>query len=178
MIKLHPEPAIDIRFARKIYFVFMFFSILWIIMILAAPLLTDKEFFSERISDFLYLFFSKVCHQEDSRSFHLFGNKLAVCSRCFLIYTGFIAGSVAYPFKYRLNRIDSPSVIYLFIAASLLFLDVILDWTGILKNTFLTRSVTGFITGFILPFFLIPGFIKFFSELNSYFKNSLSYKNK
>ncbi|MFZ1461597.1 MAG: hypothetical protein WAU38_12445, partial [Ignavibacteria bacterium] len=70
-----------------------------------------------------------------------------------------------------------PSVIYLFIPAILLFLDVLLDIAGVVKNSFFSRSATGLLTGFVLPFFIIPGFVKFFYEVNSFLRNKISYKN-
>ena len=69
-----------------------------------------------------------------------------------------------------------PPLVYLFVAAIILFLDVMLDTAGIISNTFFSRSATGFLMGFILPFYIIPGFIKFFDEVNSFVRNKLSYK--
>lgn len=169
--------SVDIDFSRKIYFAILVLSLIWILMIFTAPLLSGTEGFSSLISDFLYLFFSKVCHQEDSRSFHFLGNKLGVCSRCIWIYAGFFTGTALYPLKYRLNNTESPSVIFLYAASALVLADVLGDLTGIFGNTFLTRSVTGFIIGAVLPFYLIPGFVKFFYEVNCFLKNKFSYKN-
>ncbi|MBL8006769.1 MAG: DUF2085 domain-containing protein [Ignavibacteria bacterium] len=167
----------DIDFSRKIYFAILLLSLLWNLLIFTAPLLAGNEGLPSAISDFLYVFFSKVCHQEDSRSFHFFGNKLGVCSRCVWMYAGFFTGTALYPLKYRINNTESPSTIYLYAASALVLADVIGDLTGIIGNTFLSRSVTGFIIGAVLPFFLIPGFIKFFYEVNSFLKNKISYKN-
>ncbi len=62
-----------------------------------------------------------------------------------------------------------PALWILISAAGLLGADAILDYAGVYKNTFLTRSITGGITGFILPFYIIPGFINLFNELYEYF---------
>lgn len=167
----------DFNISGKVYFTILFSSIFWILMIFTAPFLADSSGIAGKLSDFIYLFFSRVCHQDNARSFHIFDNKLGVCSRCLLMYLGFLAGTVAYPLKYRLNNTESPSLIFLFSASTLLFLDVVFDLTGIMQNTFLSRSVTGLIIGFILPFYLIPGFTKFFYELNSFFRKKISYKN-
>lgn len=126
------------------------------------------------ISEGIYTFFSTTCHQEESRSFHIFGEMFAVCSRCTIIYFGFLAGVVVYPLFRKLDNTILPSVWILLIAAGLMLLDVVFDVTGVLKNTFITRSITGFLLGVVLPFYLIPGFTMVYFELKS-FKN---YKKK
>lgn len=130
----------------------------------------------EEISSYIYLFFSKVCHQNEERSFHLLSHKLGVCSRCVWIYIGFFLGTSFYPLKYKLNNTSLPSLSYLFAASSILLLDVLFDTIGIFPNTFFSRSVTGFLLGFVLPFYIIPGFVKFFDEVHSFVRNKLSYK--
>jgi len=92
------------------------------------------------ISEGIYTFFSTTCHQEESRSFHIFGEMFAVCSRCTIIYFGFLAGVVVYPLFRKLDNTILPSVWILLIAAGLMLLDVVFDVTGVLKNTFITRQ--------------------------------------
>src|SRR5207302_9212063 len=58
---------------------------IWCLLIMAAPML--------RISA-IYLFFSRICHQDPLRSWHLFGEPLAVCIRCTSIYCGFFLGAL------------------------------------------------------------------------------------
>jgi uncharacterized membrane protein len=55
-------------------------STLWCLAILAAPVFGPH---------WLYAFFSKICHQDLSRSWHLFGRQLPVCIRCASIYFAF-----------------------------------------------------------------------------------------
>ncbi|MBE2256299.1 MAG: DUF2085 domain-containing protein [Ignavibacteria bacterium] len=126
------------------------------------------------ISQGLYTFFSTTCHQEESRSFHIFGEMFAVCSRCFILYAGFLAGVIVYPFFKKLDNTTLPHVWMLLSAAGLMLADVLLDISGIHKNTFLTRSITGFLLGVVLPFYLIPGFTMVYLEL----KNFKNYKKK
>ncbi|MBK9331505.1 MAG: DUF2085 domain-containing protein [Ignavibacteria bacterium] len=161
----------DADISKKVYFFILIFSFLWLLLIISAPLLSTRDGFLREISSYLYLFFSPVCHQEDARSFFIFGEKLGVCSRCLWIYAGFFTGTALYPLKYKLDNINTPSVIYLLIASLLLGVDVLLKWSNILQNSFITRSVTGFLIGFVLPYYLIPGFVRFFSEVNLFFKN-------
>jgi uncharacterized membrane protein len=55
----------------------------WCLAIVAAPLFHLTP---------VYLFFSAICHQLPTRSWHLHGEPLAVCIRCTAIYWGFLAG--------------------------------------------------------------------------------------
>ncbi|MEO8663859.1 MAG: DUF2085 domain-containing protein [Ignavibacteria bacterium] len=174
MTKFPYDADVDTHLAKKIYFTFLIFSFCWLLLIFLAPLFTSMGGTFEKISSIIYLFFSKVCHQQDSRSFHLFDHTLGVCSRCVWIYSGIFAGTALYPLKFRLNNTTPVSVLYLIIPVIALFLDVILDSIGLLSNTFFTRSVTGFLIGFVLPFYLIPGFVKFFYEVNSFLRNKVS----
>jgi len=81
------------------------------------------------------------------------------------VYTGFLLGVVVYPFLKGLGNNKLPSVWILLLFALLLFLDAILDYLGILKNTFFSRSVTGSLIGILLPFYLIPGTVNFANEI-------------
>jgi uncharacterized membrane protein len=119
--------------------------------------------------------FSKACHQLDDRSLHAFGHKLGVCARCTTIYFGFLAGTIAYPFFRKLNNSDLPPLWILFAGAGLVALDAGLDTFDIVKNTFLTREITGGILGIILSFYLVPGTIKLFDE---FFKPRMIPKNE
>jgi hypothetical protein len=47
-------------------------------------------------ADLIYRFFQPVCHEMDARSFHIFGYKLAVCSRCASIYYGLTFGYISF----------------------------------------------------------------------------------
>lgn len=165
---------IDPVFSKKIYLVFLIIISLWIMLIILAPFLMSAGGAGEKISSVIYLFFSKVCHQKDERSFHVFGHNLGVCSRCLWIYLGFFAGTLVYPLIKKISNVKLPSVWYLVIPVILLGADVIADSSGLISNTFFTRSVTGCLTGFVLVFFLIPGFLKFFYEVNLFLKNKLS----
>lgn len=124
----------------------------------------------------IYTFFSTTCHQEESRSFHIFGEILAVCSRCTVIYAGFFIGVLIYPIFKKLDNTQLPPVWILLSISALMLADVLFDISGIMKNTFITRSITGFLLGVILPFYLIPGFTMVYSELKSYKNYKKKYK--
>lgn len=72
---------------------------------------------------------------------------------------------ILYPYIKGLGNKNLPSLFLLAGALILLGGDVLLDMTGVLSNTFITRSISGGIIGFVLPFYLIPGTINFFNEI-------------
>jgi uncharacterized membrane protein len=162
MLNIPKAPDVDIRFARRIYRLILISSLVWLSLIILPALLMQFGGMFEKISFY---------HQEEARSFSIAGSQLAVCSRCSMIYAGFAAGVLAYPVFRRITNINSPPLWLLIVPAILLVLDVVIDNAGIFRNSFVTRSVTGFAVGFALTFFLIPGFIRFFFELTSFFGN-------
>ncbi len=153
------------KISLAVYFVFLSVSIVWVSMILLAPYLYSGGGSDAGFGSYIYLFFSATCHQIDSRSFTLFGFKLAVCSRCTIIYGSFLFSVILYPLVRNLNEVKIPGIWVLLIPAVMVALDAILDFTGIFPNTFLSRAITGFLLGFVLPLFLIPGFINLFRGL-------------
>ena len=130
------------------------------------------------IADFGYVFFASTCHQFDDRSFFIFGNKMAVCSRCASVYSAFLLGVILYPFIKGLENKKLPSLWILLLFALLLFLDAVLDALCILKNTFISRAITGSLIGVLLPFYLIPGSINFANEVYVKLHNKLNGKNR
>ena len=164
------QSRITIEFATRVYIVILSVVALWCLLIILAPFLLSLGGLAADISFFVYRIFSPVCHQEDSRSFMIFGNMMGVCSRCAILYFGFFVGTVIYPFIKKISDVKLPSIWYLVIACVLMIADVALDLTDVLKNDFLTRSVTGGILGFVLVFYIIPGVINFSYEVYSFFK--------
>ncbi|MEO8210871.1 MAG: DUF2085 domain-containing protein [bacterium] len=165
---------VDNQLAKKVYFTILIFTFIWLLLILLAPLFMKWGGAFESISSFIYLFFSKVCHQQEERSFHLFGHSLGVCSRCVSIYSGFFLGTIFYSLKYKLNNIYPPAIWIFVTASTILLIDVILNSLGIVENNFLSRSITGLLMGFVLPLYIIPGFVKFFYEVNSFLRKKIS----
>jgi uncharacterized membrane protein len=163
---------------KRIYFIFLIITLLWNVLIVFAPVFYSSSGILKSISGISYSFFSVTCHQIDNRSYHFLGQKYAVCSRCLSIYWAFLVSVIIYPFIKGFNNTKLPSLWFLLIPGLLVFLDVILDLFSFFNNTFLTRSVSGALIGFVLPFYLIPGFYNFFNELFLYFKGNYYMKGK
>jgi uncharacterized membrane protein len=131
---------------------------LWVALILAAPLAKVNGFAS--VSSPLYTFFSFLCHQIDGRSFHVDGEKFAVCSRCFGVYFGIVLAFAAYPLWRRIENIDPLPKFWLLAAC----LPAAIDWSltifGIWENTFVSRTLTGGLLGFACGTFIVPSLVE------------------
>jgi uncharacterized membrane protein len=127
---------------------------LWCIAVLAAPLFTAWSGPWQPAGELLYRFFHTICHQLEGRSFHISGEPLAVCARCFSIYIGFLAGALAFPFVR--GRLHLSSRALLVLAGIPMLLDVAGGILGVHEVTLLTRSLTGTFFGVLLPFVTLP----------------------
>jgi uncharacterized membrane protein len=152
------------KFPKVIYSVILILTLIWCSGIIIAPEWADKTDARGGVSEFFYKFYSSSCHQLDDRSFHIDGHKLGVCSRCTLIYFGFLFGVILYPFIKKTGNLEMPSILFLLGAIALMGIDVGLDLLDIIKNTFITREITGSIIGIVLPFYIIPGSVRLFDE--------------
>ena len=164
---------------RRILLICLFF---WCFGIVATPFLASREGIASIAAEFSYRFFSHVCHQLESRSFHLAGYKFAVCIRCCSIYTAFFLGVLFSPSIGR-TKLVAMSPRYL-LAASLLPMaaDVGLSYFGVWESTMLTRIVTGSIFGFILSVVLtkdLEGTIHYiFLQLKTIVRTSYATKTR
>ncbi|MFN8007588.1 MAG: DUF72 domain-containing protein [Terriglobia bacterium] len=120
-------------------------GVVWCLAILAFPWLMHSGYL--RLSIFISLFFSKICHQIGDRSITLHGLTLPVCSRCFAIYLGSLTGILAWPLvtlwphRHKLVR-------FLFVGGvGLTGLDIGFEKLGILSNSFASRLFTGSLLG-------------------------------
>jgi uncharacterized membrane protein len=102
-------------------------STLWCLSIVAAPVLGLS---------WVYEFFSRICHQDPARSWHIAGEPLAVCIRCASIYFAFTAalwlGLKSNP---RWLRISLALMVCEFVIARLIV------------DAALLRSITGVLVG-------------------------------
>jgi uncharacterized membrane protein len=146
---------------RITYTVILSCTLAWCVTILLAPYLASS---SSPVAGLVYRAFHPICHQLPERSFHVFGEKLAVCSRCSAIYFAFLIGVFAYPFIHRpknaAQQYATPSRIVLLIALLPMVIDVGLDFLSIHESGFVTRTITGALFGIVIPFFVVPAAIE------------------
>ncbi len=148
------------------------FLLVWIGLIAAAPLLQANGFLQS--SNAIYTFFSYVCHQMSERSFHLHGEALAVCARCFGVYAGLTAGVLAFPLVRSINDTIPPARFWLLLAPVPTAIDWALGYFGIWENTHLSRFQTALILGIGCAFFLVPGIV----EISRYVSDKRSKQTK
>ena len=112
------------------------------------------------VSHPIYKFFSYICHQMPSRSFHLEDHSFAVCSRCFGVYFGLFGGFLVYPFFRRIEEIESLPRLWLFLALIPMGIDWSLGFFEIWENTHFSRFLTGLILGVMCAIFIIPAVVE------------------
>jgi uncharacterized membrane protein len=115
----------------------------------------------------IYKAFSFVCHQIPERSFHLIGYKFAVCSRCTGIYSGLAIAVLIYPLVRSFDNTQTPSLIWLFVAAAPLAIDWSLGYFSIWQNNHASRFATGALLGTTAVFYILPGLIELSSRIVS-----------
>ena len=140
--------------ALRVWMITAVVVLVWVGAIVVAPLLA-----SSGLSTSIYTFFSYICHQIPDRSLHVAGHQMAVCSRCFGVYSGLLIGIVVYPLWRRIDENEPISRVWLF--ASLV--PITIDWSltifGIWENTHLSRLMTGFVLGFACATFIVPAVV-------------------
>jgi uncharacterized membrane protein len=124
----------------------------------AAPMLASLEMHG--FADSLYRFFSFICHQNPDRSFHLSGEPVAVCARCFGVYSGLFLGFPIYAVFRNLDETEPPSRVWLIASTIPIGLDWTLGFLGFWENTHISRFLTGFILGAACSMYLIPAFVE------------------
>jgi uncharacterized membrane protein len=144
--------------AYRIWIVALLLVGFWALLILAAPV---ARFSGEgTVSSALYGFFSYICHQMPERSFHVFGEQLGVCSRCFGVYLGLLLGVAAYPTWRGIDSTEPPARFWLFLALVPIGFDWSLTAFEIWENTQASRFITGLILGVACATFIIPALVE------------------
>ncbi|MEX0607884.1 MAG: DUF2085 domain-containing protein [Balneolaceae bacterium] len=106
-----------------------------------------------------YLFFEVLCHQDSLRSFHINNQPMAVCARCFGIYTAFLFGWLFLPvFGWLGSASQQKKKIFLIAAILLNSTDVIGNYFSIWSNTLHSRFLLGSLVGLAVTFFLAESF--------------------
>lgn len=153
-----PIPRALQKQARMVWMIGLIAAALWVLAIVLAPILKADGITA--VSGPIYNFFSHICHQMPERSPHILGHQFAVCSRCFGVYFGLVAGFLAYPFWRRIEEIDPLPRIWLFLALVPIGIDWSLGIFGIWGNTHVSRFLTGLILGFVCAVYIVPALVE------------------
>jgi uncharacterized membrane protein len=132
--------------------------LVWVASIIAAPLLLSGGVAS--FSSPLYTFFSYICHQIPERSLHMLGHQMAVCSRCFGVYFGLLAGMAIYPLWRPVDEIEPIPRFWLFLSLIPIAIDWSLTMFGVWENTHVSRFLTGLILGAACSTFIVPALVE------------------
>jgi len=143
--------------AIRVWFVAVAIVLFWVSVITVAPLLQGAGWEG---APRIYSFFSYICHQISERSLHLDGHPMAVCSRCFGVYAGLLAGFLGYPVFRRIEDTDPLPRRWLFLSLVPIGIDWSLNVFGIWENTHFTRLVTGAILGFACAVYIVPAIVE------------------
>jgi uncharacterized membrane protein len=141
---------------HKFYVFLLAAAVIWLSLIVGAPLLARTSM--KQTSLFLYFSFAPFCHQLAERSFMLGGYPLAVCSRCFGIYCGLLAGFLIFPLMRRFNFHKVIDRRYLIAGCIPMALDVSFMIFHVYHSNKWTRFFSGMCFGIILAFYVLPGF--------------------
>lgn len=137
----------------------------WVFLILLAPFAEAYNFTGVSVP--VYKFFSFLCHQIPSRTFHVENHAFAVCTRCFGIYAGLLVGFVVYLFFRRVEEIEPLPRVWLFLALVPMGIDWSLGFFEIWENTSVSRFLTGLILGTACAIFIIPALVELVRLLSS-----------
>lgn len=127
------------------YYLLLSGTVIWILLIMAAPFASVE---THQTGEYIYIFFSGICHQEADRCFQYRGMPLAVCARCLGLYLGFVFGLfgsiLLTPFKRTL--LAHPRLLIIFVLPMLADL--------VLPNNHWSRLLTGMAASFPVAFFV------------------------
>ena len=146
------KPTLKIEYT---YFLILIFVLIWCLLILTAPFLASQQLKLQ--SAFIYLFFSKICHQQPDRSFFIWGKQFAVCVRCSGLYFGFLIGTLLFPLVRSFKNFNQHRRYLFFIAVIPITIDLLLTIFRIWQNTFFSRFGTGLFLGTVVALFVIAG---------------------
>ncbi len=122
---------------NKAYAAVLAGSTLWCVAIIAAPMLH---------LGWVYEFFSRICHQDPARSWHLSGAVLPVCIRCASIYFAF---AVSLWLGFRLST--------RWLRAALVFMAVEFIVARLFVDAAALRAISGVLAGFSAAPFVRQG---------------------
>lgn len=144
--------------AVRVWIVGLVMVLVWVLLIVAAPVAKANGLAS--FSSPLYSFFSYICHQLPERTFHVAGEPFGVCSRCFGVYFGLVAGFVIYPLWRNIAEIEPLPRFWLFASMIPIGIDWSLTVFGIWENNHVSRFVTGLILGVACATYIVPAIVE------------------
>ncbi len=106
--------------------------------------------------------YSLVCHQENSKSFFIYGIEIEVCARCTGIYLGALIISVP---ALIFSKLKFHSKKILFISIGIMTADVLLYSAGAYHYSRFVALLTGLILGSVAILYIFDGIDEYFLEV-------------
>jgi uncharacterized membrane protein len=144
--------------AFKVWGIALAVVVVWVLAIVSPPLFAANG--EAGVAAPLYKFYSFICHQIPERSFHILEHQLAVCSRCFGVYFGLLAGLAVYPVIRGVDNIEPLPRFWLFASMVPIGIDWCLGVFGIWENNHASRFITGLILGFACAVYIVPALVE------------------
>jgi uncharacterized membrane protein len=161
MNAIHPMPG-SLRFGGSSlwwYVLLTFLAIFITVLSMGAGLWSlSADHLYHEIS---HMAFAQLCHQQVDRSLELNGLPMAVCSRCFGIYSSLPTGLILFPlfiaigFRYRQKQ----AIHFIMASVVIIGIDFLGNLFGFWINTHLSRIILGASLGLSLAW-LLAGQIK------------------
>ncbi len=140
-------------------------TFVWLLLIVAPAVL--GHFGLTSASAPIFSFFGAICHQIPERSFHIGEHQFAVCSRCFGVYFGLVAGLLIYPIWRRIDDIEPLPRKWLLLSIVPMGIDWSLTIFDIWENNHASRFITGLILGAACSIYILPALVEIFRNLKT-----------
>lgn len=153
----------DDRQAKLVWGIALTFTLVWLVLIVAPAILHQLN--HQTAGGAIFSFFGALCHQMAERSFHIGEHQLAVCSRCFGVYFGLVAGLLVYPLWRRIDDIEPLPRKWLLLSIVPMGIDWSLTIFDIWENNHASRFITGLILGVACSTYILPALVEIFRNL-------------
>jgi uncharacterized membrane protein len=135
------------NYSSRLYWLFLAVSA-FVVIVAAGPGLFGETTFGAWIISWQKQAFHLLCHQLPERSFAIGGVPMAVCSRCFGIYTAAFLMFGMLPWIGQSNFRNKWAILFIIVAFGANILNYGLDTLGIWENTTTSRFLMGSLIGF------------------------------
>lgn len=144
---------------RKLYYLLLMASVSLFLIALGPGLFGSDQ----TINSWQHEVFHVLCHQDPSRSFEFNGATMAVCARCFGIYSGFAIFVALMRFtRQTISLFPKKWLLQLLILLIVInSIDVLGNLFNLWTNSLASRVVTGFLMGASAAVYLTDQFYTF-----------------
>lgn len=148
------------RQATTVWGITFALTFVWLLLIVAPAILHQLNY--QTAGGAIFSFFGAICHQIPERSFHIGEHQFAVCSRCFGVYFGLVAGLLIYPLWRRIDDIEPLPRKWLLLSIVPMGIDWSLTIFDIWENNHASRFITGLILGAACSIYILPALVEIF----------------